>query len=58
MTGDGTGTLNFYDAADGSLVANAPGHHEASSCVRFNPQYAMMASACSVLAFWLPDLEK
>eukprot|EP00045_Choanoeca_perplexa_P002425 m.24456 g.24456 ORF g.24456 m.24456 type:complete len:318 (+) comp11510_c0_seq1:56-1009(+) len=57
VTGDSSGTLNFYDAEDASLIANAQGHHEASSCVRFNPQYAMIASACSVLAFWLPDLD-
>eukprot|EP00730_Choanoeca_flexa_P018203 TRINITY_DN8841_c0_g1_i5.p1 TRINITY_DN8841_c0_g1~~TRINITY_DN8841_c0_g1_i5.p1 ORF type:complete len:334 (+),score=55.60 TRINITY_DN8841_c0_g1_i5:80-1081(+) len=56
LTGDGQGTINFY-GVDGTLIHNAKGHHEASTCVRYNPQYAMIASACSMLAFWLPDMD-
>lgn len=31
------------------------GHPGASRCVRFNPRFAMMATAGAELAFWLPD---
>ncbi|KII89785.1 hypothetical protein PLICRDRAFT_90963 [Plicaturopsis crispa FD-325 SS-3] len=31
------------------------GHPSPSRCVKFNPRYAMMCTAGSELAFWLPD---
>ncbi|OCB84770.1 WD40 repeat-like protein [Sanghuangporus baumii] len=37
-------------------LATLDGHPGPSRCVRFNPRIAMMATAGSELAFWLPDL--
>ncbi|EIN03699.1 WD40 repeat-like protein, partial [Punctularia strigosozonata HHB-11173 SS5] len=36
-------------------LAKLDGHPGPSRCVRFNPRYAMMATAGAELAFWLPD---
>ncbi|KZT29704.1 WD40 repeat-like protein [Neolentinus lepideus HHB14362 ss-1] len=36
-------------------LATLEGHPGPSRCVRFNPRLAMMCSAGSELAFWLPD---
>ncbi|KAK7454447.1 hypothetical protein VKT23_011203 [Stygiomarasmius scandens] len=37
-------------------IAVLDGHPGPSRCVKFNPRYAMMATAGAELAFWLPDM--
>ncbi|KZW02757.1 WD40 repeat-like protein [Exidia glandulosa HHB12029] len=54
----GNGTLPPVQHPDPFVVlpmASMEGHHGPSRTVKFNPRFAMMASAGAELAFWLPD---
>ena len=68
--GSHDGKILVWDLSDSSKLPKVPkgqrlpkiepcaileGHLGPSRCVRFNPKWAMMASAGMELAFWLPD---
>ncbi|CDW54793.1 Putative histone h3 lys4 methyltransferase comple x and rna cleavage factor ii complex subunit swd2 [Trichuris trichiura] len=66
LSGSTDGSVYFWNQNDGVLAAQV--HHDSSAivnCVRFNPQYYLMASACNGLVitcllffednFWLPS---
>ncbi|KFD64546.1 hypothetical protein M514_23260 [Trichuris suis] len=56
LSGSTDGSIYFWNQNDGVLAAQV--HHDSAAivnCVRFNPQYYLMASACNGLNFWLPS---
>lgn len=50
------GSLYTWSRSTGELVAQADGHPTYPLVCRFNPRKAMMVSACTNVAFWLPEL--
>ena len=55
VSGATDGRVHMWDAKTGSEVCVSDGGHKAAvKCVRFNPKYMMMATACDDIAFWLP----
>ncbi len=49
------GTVRVWRRADGHEVASLAGHAGPVLSLAVNPRYAMFASACNSLAFWLPS---
>ncbi len=59
--GSTDGRVHAWNADSGFKVCvlKSPDHHEGPvRCVKFNPETVMLASACSNLNMWLPDLNK
>ncbi|XP_065175489.1 WD repeat-containing protein 82-like [Sycon ciliatum] len=57
IVGAGDGHIHLFNTKTGALLNQLEGPHPtACRCVAFNPKYMMLASACSVMAFWIPDL--
>ncbi|EDQ89552.1 uncharacterized protein MONBRDRAFT_8091 [Monosiga brevicollis MX1] len=56
--GSKEGKVIMWDAENSNRVAMLAGHHNPVSSVKFNPKYALLASACSTLALWLPKIEE
>lgn len=50
--------LVIFDAASGQRVHELKGHPKLPTCVAWNKEYMLMASACQNLVFWVPDLNK
>ncbi|XP_074644146.1 WD repeat-containing protein 82-like [Tubulanus polymorphus] len=59
FSGSTDGRVYCWNTETGARVAilNAE-HGGAVQCVQFNPKYMMLASACSNMAFWLPQLDE
>ena len=59
FSGSTDGRTHVWNAESGFKVCVLDGGHVGPvQCVQFNPQYLMMASACSQVNLWLPyDLE-
>lgn len=47
-------SIHLWDRATGSAVHQLHGHSMPVRAVQFNPQYAMLASACQAVVFWQP----
>ena len=57
LLGGGDGRVHVFSTQTGILLKQFEGPHPAACrCVAFNPKNLMLASACSVMAFWIPDL--
>ena len=62
FSGSTDGRIYVWNALTGSRVAilqgdNGAAQHSAPvQCVQFSPKYMMLASACSNMAFWVPQL--
>ncbi|KAI8912411.1 WD40-repeat-containing domain protein [Gorgonomyces haynaldii] len=56
VSGSQDGTVHIYRTSDGKLLNPVQWHHDPVKVVKVNPQYQMMASADSNLAFWIPPL--
>lgn len=55
-SGSDDGSLLLWDIKEGKTIAEKKNVHAmASSCVLWNPVYAMLASACQNVQFWLPE---
>lgn len=55
------GCVYAYESAKGGIVSvlrNERANAEPVQCVKFNPTYMLMASACSKMAFWIPTVEE
>ena len=48
--------FNFFLPSPQQVCVLNGGHQGPVQCVQFNPCYMMMASACSQLNMWLPNL--
>ncbi|XP_037945531.1 WD repeat-containing protein 82-like [Teleopsis dalmanni] len=58
FSGSSNGRLHVWNTDTGRKVCVLNGNHLGPTrCVQFNPQKIMLASACTNLAFWLPDTE-
>ncbi|XP_043233110.1 WD repeat-containing protein 82-like isoform X2 [Amphibalanus amphitrite] len=59
FSGSTDGRLHVWNAENGYklCVLNAD-HTGPVQCVQFNPKYMMLASACSNMAFWLPNMDE
>eukprot|EP00871_Galdieria_phlegrea_P005796 jgi/Galph1/703/GphlegSOOS_G5583.1 len=56
LSGSDDGSIYIWNNLNGSLTSTVPGHEGPVCVVQWNPQYAMMASACQNIVFWLPSL--
>ncbi len=57
LSGSTDGRIHAWNAETGFKVCVLNGgHSEAVQCVQFNPAHLMMASACSTINLWLPNL--
>jgi COMPASS component SWD2 len=59
ISGSSDGRIHIWNSENGQKVCVLNGDHKNPvQCVQFNPKYMMMASACSVMSFWLPTIEE
>ena len=57
LSGSTDGRVHVWDADSGYKVCVLNGGHVGPvQCVQFNPSFMMMASACTHLNMWLPNL--
>lgn len=58
FAGSVDGRVHVWNADTGYKICALNGDHPAPvQCVQFNPKYMMLASACTNMAFWLPNPE-
>ena len=48
----------FYIFPIIQVCALKSNHQNPVGCVQFSPRHMMMASACQIMSFWLPNLDK
>lgn len=59
FSGSVDGRVSVWNADSGCKVCVLNGDHPGPvQCVQFNPKYMMLASACTNMAFWLPNPEE
>ena len=59
LSGSTDGRVHVWDAESGYKVCVLNGGHVGPvQCVQFNPSFMMMASACTHLNMWLPNLNQ
>lgn len=62
FSGSADGRLHVWNADTGYKICVLYGGHPAPvQCVKFNPKYVLLCSACTDMTFWLPtinDLEE
>lgn len=59
FSGSTDGRIHVWNAVTGYKVCVLNGDHIGPvHCVKFNPKYMMMASACTNMAFWLPSIDE
>lgn len=57
FSGSTDGRIHIWNAVNGCKICVLNGNHTSPvNCVKFNPKFKMMASACTNMAFWLPSL--
>ncbi|MEW5305329.1 MAG: hypothetical protein WDW38_005630 [Sanguina aurantia] len=49
-------SIRVWNIATGAQVAEWPGHAGVPGCLRWAPRRLLVASACSALALWIPNL--
>jgi COMPASS component SWD2 len=59
FSGSTDGKIHCWNTETGSRVVILNGEHTGPvQCVQFNPKYMMLASACTNMAFWLPQVDE
>ncbi|KAK2142897.1 hypothetical protein LSH36_900g00006 [Paralvinella palmiformis] len=59
FSGSADGKIHSWDTITGARVAVLNGDHVGPvQCVRFNPKFLMLATACNNMAFWLPQVDE
>lgn len=59
ISGAKDGRVHVWAADSGQKVAVLDGNHPGPThCVKFNPKFMMMTTACTNVAFWLPNIEE
>ncbi|CAH3042138.1 unnamed protein product [Porites evermanni] len=59
LTGSQDGRVHVWGSDSGQKLTVLEGNHPGPiQCVGFNPKFMMLASACTNMAFWLPNLEE
>lgn len=55
LCGSSDGHIHIWSTSTGTKLCLLAGDHQTSvQCVKHNPRYCMMATACTNLEFWLP----
>jgi WD40 repeat protein len=54
MSGSEAGPIIIWNLITGEVVSSLQGHPSNSSCVKFSPRYALLASGCINLVLWTP----
>lgn len=59
LVGGGDGRIHIFQCATGMRLCSLEGPH-GTPCrtLAFNPKFMMLASACKVMAFWIPAIEQ
>lgn len=53
--GSSNGQIHVWNSNTGYKICELLGDHPGSvNCVKFNPRYLMLATACTNMGFWLP----
>ncbi|XP_053206464.1 WD repeat-containing protein 82-like [Panonychus citri] len=56
FSGSTDGKIHVWNASNGNKVTTFQGEHTSTvQCVQFNPKYMMLASACTMMHFWIPS---
>lgn len=55
ISGTEYGNIIIWSVENGNIVTNLNCHPKTSSCVKFNPRYCLIASACENLVIWQPN---
>jgi len=56
FSGSTDGQIHVWSTDSGQHVCALAGEHNGPvQCVQFNPKYMMLATACSIMAFWIPQ---
>lgn len=59
ISGSTDGCVHIWNAENGQKTCSLKGDHKTPvQCVQFSPKHMMMASACQVMCFWLPDIDE
>jgi COMPASS component SWD2 len=53
ISGSENGCIHFWDL-EGNEIVKLEGHPKPVMNVKFNPKFAMLATACSNIILWLP----
>lgn len=53
LIGNGNGSINCMSTKTGALVKKLEGHKQQVGCIKANPKFAQLASACTNTALWL-----
>ncbi|XP_043829503.1 WD repeat-containing protein 82-like [Dromiciops gliroides] len=58
MIGSDDGKIHIWNGVTGGKVAVLEGKHTGPiTCLQFNPKFMTFASACSIMALWLPTID-
>lgn len=58
FTGSTDAKIHVWNAENGKKTTELVSAHTGPiQCVQFNPKYMMLSSACTNMAFWLPNIE-
>ncbi|KAK3699917.1 hypothetical protein QZH41_016575 [Actinostola sp. cb2023] len=59
ISGSQDGRVHIWASDSGHKITTLEGNHPGpTKCIAFNAKYMMLASACTNMAFWLPNLEE
>ncbi|CAK9294665.1 unnamed protein product [Gordionus sp. m RMFG-2023] len=59
LSGSTDGKIHVWKTENGAKLATLTGDHAGTvQCVQFNPKYMMLASACTSMNLWLPNVEE
>lgn len=57
MSGSEDGKIVMWEALSGKYIGALEGHTNPSACVKFSPTRCLIASACTKVGFWVPDMK-
>eukprot|EP00899_Mesostigma_viride_P007457 jgi/Mesvir1/16712/Mv15103-RA.1 len=58
LAGDGDRSIRVWETASGQEVASWGGHAGIPSVIKWAPRQMLVASACTALVLWIPDLSR
>lgn len=59
FSGTNEGSIHVWDAEKGTKVTELKSERSNPlQCVQFNPKFMMLASACTRMSFWIPNLDE
>lgn len=58
LSGSEDGNIHIWETFSGEKICVLKGHTSTVGVVQWNPKMMMIASGCTILAFWIPKLEE